>query len=256
MSTLFFTLLFFTLIPNSNAAPAPTAVLGEIVSDGKRLRADRRGVVILAEEDLAREAGRTVGELLRESAGVDFISGTGGNSNLLIRGSSGSQVLVLIDGVKANDPSASNRYFDWSRIDVSQIERVEVLKGPQAVSYGSDAIGGVVLIRTKRGQGGLTASVEGGSEAFLRSRVSYGMNLDRVHALRLFALGKGVFAGGSSALGATPSTVVEGDNSHEGSIGAELDSRFSESFSSKLSADLRAANEDIDAGAFSDDPNL
>lgn len=244
--------LFLSLIPESGA----TAVLGEVVSDGKRLQADQRGVVILTEEDLGREAGRTVGEILREAAGVDYISGTGGNSNLLIRGSSGSQVLVLIDGVKANDPSATNRYFDWSRIDVTQIERIEILKGPQAVSYGSDAIGGVVLIRTKRGQSGLAASLEAGSEAFVRSRISYGTNLDRVHALRFYLLGKGVFSGKSSALGATPGIPEEGDNSREASVGAELDSLYSASLKSKLQADLRAAKEDIDQGAYGDDPTL
>lgn len=242
-------MLFLLLLLSAHAVAAPV-VLEEVVSDGKRLQSDHRGVVILTEDALSREAGRTAGEVLRESAGIDFISGTGGNSNLLIRGSSGSQVLVLIDGVKANDPSATNRYFDWSRIDVTQIERIEVLKGPQAVSYGSDAIGGVVVIRTKRGQSGLQASVEGGSEAFVRSRVSYGMSLDRVHALRFYALGKGVFAGKSSAVGGT-----EGDNFHEASVGAELDSRFSESFRSKLQADLRVSQEDIDQGAFDDDPN-
>lgn len=251
---------FFSLhsaITQAAVLPAPV-LLAEVISDGKRLRSEQRGVVALTEEDLTRESGRTVGEVLREKAGIDFISGTSGNSNLLIRGASGTQVLVLIDGVKANDPSATNRYFDWSRIDVTQIERIEVLKGPQAVSYGSDAIGGVVVIRTKRGQSGLQVSAEGGSEAFLRSRVSYGMSLDSVHELRFYALGKGVFAGGSSALptsAATPVSSLEGDNSREASVGAELDSRFSDSIRSKLQADLRVAEEDIDQGAFDDDPN-
>ncbi len=254
---MFFLLFSFFTLP-SVSADIPTATLGEVVSDGKRLRSDNRGVFILNEEDLSHEAGRTVGEVLRESAGIDFNSGTGGNSNLLIRGSSGNQVLVIIDGVKANDPSASNRYFDWSRIDVTQIERVEVLKGPQAVSYGSDAIGGVVVIRTKRGQSGFQVSLEGGSEAFLRSRVSYATALNPVHALKFYALGKGVFAGKSSALGANssvPISSLEGDNSREASVGAELDSQFSETFRAKLQADLRAAEEDIDQGAKDDDPN-
>lgn len=241
-------LVSLLILPLANAELS-AVTLGEVISEGKRLRTDYRGVVMITEDDLARESGRTIGEVLREAAGVDYISGTGGNSNLLIRGSSGSQVLVIIDGVKANDPSASNRYFDWSRIDVAQVERIEVLKGPQAVSYGSDAIGGVVVIRTKRGQSGFQASVEGGSEAFLRSRVSYALNLNPEHALKFYTLGKGVFAGKSSAVG------VEGDHSREASVGVELDSQFSESFRTKLQADVRAAQEDIDQGAYDDDPN-
>ncbi len=227
-----------------------TVRLTEVISEGKRLHADQRAVVILTEDELSRESGRTLGEVLRESAGVDFISGTGGNSNLLIRGSTGSQVLVLIDGVKANDPSASNRYFDWSRIDVTQIERVEILKGPQAVSYGSDAIGGVVLIRTKRGHSGLTAAAEAGGTKYARSRVSYGFSLDSQNTLSVYALGKGVFAGRSSAYGG-----VEGDNSKEATAGVELLSRISPDLRMKVSGDLRAAEEDIDQGPYDDDPN-
>jgi|GEM_PF-3525969 len=259
-----FAFLFFALLSNSARAltpdtPAPLVSAPEIVITGKRLRGDHRSARVYTETELARESGRTIGEVLRESAGVDYIAGTGGNSNLLIRGSSGSQTLVIIDGVKANDPSATNRYFDWSRIDVDQIERVEILKGPQAVSYGSDAIGGVVLITTKRGEAGsITAKVEAGSEEFARARTSFGMEVGPLlggdHELEVQALGKGVFHGGSSALSPT-GAPVEGDNSREASAGLALKSRWGRDTRSTFTADLRAANEDIDAGPFMDDPN-
>ncbi len=240
------------------ATETEPVILNEVVSNGKRLESDRRGVVVFTEGALAREGGRTLGEVLRETAGVDYTSGTGGNSNLLIRGSSGSQILVLIDGVKANDPSATNRYFDWSRIDISQVSRIEILKGPQAVSYGSDALGGVVIIQTKRGETGLRASVEAGSEAFARSRVSYGESLGPAHSFSLYALGKGIFSGRSLALGATPTTPrnsLEGDDSKEASVGGEFRSQLSDSLVLRFTGDLRAAEEEIDGGPFDDDPN-
>jgi vitamin B12 transporter len=248
-------ILFLILTPGVRAAEPEMAILPEIVVDGKRLRGDHRSAVVITESELARESGRSVGTVLRETAGVDFVSGTGGNSNVLIRGASGSQTLVLIDGVKANDPSATNRYFDWSRIDVTQIERIEVLKGPQAVSYGSDAIGGVILIRTKRGGRGTSAWLEAGSEAFTRARVTVGTPIGDRNLLSLQAFGKGVFSGRSSALGASPSMPVEGDDLREGTVGAELATDWSSRLHSSVSADLRAAHEEIDDGAFADDPN-
>jgi vitamin B12 transporter len=257
-----FLFLFSVSALAREAAPA-FVTAPEIVAEGKRLRGDHRSARVFTESELAREGGRTIGEVLREEAGVDYLSGTGGNSNLLIRGSSGSQTLVLIDGVKANDPSASNRYFDWSRIDASAIERVEILKGPQAVSYGSDAIGGVVLITTKHadaGPGGVaaTASVEGGSEEFVRARGSLAKGLGQAfggeHELSVQALGKGVFAGGSAAASRT-GEPVEGDHSQEASAGIALKSRWGRVTHSTFLADIRAAQEDIDAGAYDDDPN-
>lgn len=245
--------------PGGDVVTAPEVV----AASGKRLRGDHRSARVYTESELARESGRSIGEILREGAGVDYVAGTGGNSNLLIRGASGSETLVLIDGVKANDPSVTNRYFDWSRIDASQIERVEVLKGPQAVSYGSDAIGGVVLITTKRsdarpGGDAVSASAEGGSEAFARVRGSVGTDLGRAmggeHVLSLQALGKGVFDGGSSALGPN-GAPVEDDSSREASAGLALKSRWGREMRSSFVADLRAAREEIDAGAFDDDPN-
>jgi vitamin B12 transporter len=241
----------------------PLVTAPEIVVTGKRLHGDHRSARVYTETELANEAGRPIGDVLRGEAGVDYIEGTGGNSNLLIRGSSGSQTLVIIDGVKANDPSATNRYFDWSRIDASQIERIEILKGPQAVAYGSDAIGGVVLITTKHSEatpGGVTstASLEGGSEAFFRARGSVGKDLGHVlggdHSLSVEAIGKGVFDGGSQALSPTGGPL-EGDNSREAQAGFALKSRWGRETHTALVANIRAAQEDIDGGAFDDDPN-
>jgi vitamin B12 transporter len=237
-------------------------VAPEIVVVGKRLHGDHRSARIFTESDLQRESGRTLGEVLREAAGVDYTSGIGGNSNVLIRGSTGSQTLVIIDGVKVNDPAFSGRYFDWSRIDISLVERVEILKGPQAVSYGSDAIGGVVLITTKQGQLGseLTsrASIEGGSEGFLRTngnvRSALGTALGGEHGVEFQALGRGVFDGGSSAVSRNQA-ATEGDDSREATLGLALNSRWGRETRSKLVASLRVAEQDNDGGAFDDDPN-
>lgn len=78
----------------------------------------------------------------------------GGVATVSIRGAATDQTVVLIDGVQVNDPSSVGGAFDFSNLDPAGIERIEVLKGPQAVLYGSDAMGGVINIITKRGADG------------------------------------------------------------------------------------------------------
>src|SRR5258708_7428724 len=82
-----------------------------------------------------------------------------------MRGANSQQTKVLLDGIPLNDPSNAGRSFDFANLTVDNVERIEVLRGPQSMTYGSDAIGGVINIITKRGQGPLSvrASTFGGS---------------------------------------------------------------------------------------------
>ncbi|MEM1176589.1 MAG: TonB-dependent receptor, partial [Pseudomonadota bacterium] len=84
----------------------------------------------------------------------------GGNASVRIRGASSEQTVVLIDGVPVNDPTSPGGGFNFARLDTENIERIEVLKGPQSTLWGTDAIGGVVSIATKSPSEGL------GGEAF------------------------------------------------------------------------------------------
>lgn len=228
-------------------------VLPEVVAEGTRLRREQRSAVVFSRERLEREAGRPIGEVLREIPGVDFVAGTSGNASLTLRGSTSAQVLVIIDGVKANDPSTPNRLFDWTRIDVSLVERVEILKGPQAVSYGSDAIGGVVLITTKRGQTGPSLRAEVGSENFYRANGVLDFPIHRDHFLRVQAMGKGIYnhAPGASASRTSPAIPK---TSQEVSAGIELASKWS-TFHSRVQFSLRSSEDEVDAGPFDPDPN-
>lgn len=91
--------------------------------------------------------------LLQRAAGVDVIrgGGLGSQTSVFMRGSNSSHVLVLIDGVRV--ASSTSGAYAWEHLALEQIERIEVVRGPRAALYGSDAIGGVVQIFTRRESG-------------------------------------------------------------------------------------------------------
>jgi len=110
-------------------------------------------VTVIDKSTIEKLGGHTLGELLNTVAGVTINGANntlGTNQRISIRGSSDGNVLLLIDGIPANDPSVISNYFDLNFINTSQIERIEILKGGQSTLYGSDAVSGVINIITKK----------------------------------------------------------------------------------------------------------
>ena len=142
------------------AASSPAAVAAEeTVSTGTvkvtAARVDQElmdvnmSVSVITADDIARSSARTVGELLKDIPGI-IINNDGGQGikRVKVRGESAFRTLVMIDGQKiAEHKSMSGTPM---MIDPSQIERIEVIKGPASVLYGSDAIGGAINIITKK----------------------------------------------------------------------------------------------------------
>ncbi len=91
--------------------------------------------------------------------------GPGGTASVFLRGADSYQTMVLIDGVPVDDPSGTQSAFDFGRLLATDIQRIEILRGPQSTLYGGDAVGGVINITTSRKTDGFTASAlaEGGS---------------------------------------------------------------------------------------------
>ena len=122
-------------------------------------------VSVITGEELRTYNYDRVEEALRTVPGVEIQrSGTPGKAtNVRIRGADPNQVQVLVDGLRVKSPTLGSA--DLSEISLDAIERIEIVRGPQSTLYGADAIGGVVNIITKKGQGPVRGStwVEGGS---------------------------------------------------------------------------------------------
>ncbi len=109
---------------------------------------------VLTSDQLDQIGITTVGQVLATIPGLELsqTGALGGESTIFIRGLGSGYTLILVNGVKVFDPTTTNRSFNLSVLNSLNIERVEVLKGNQSVLYGSDAIGGVVNIITRKGQ--------------------------------------------------------------------------------------------------------
>ena len=105
---------------------------------------------VITRADIERQQPESVAQLLRGTAGVELASngGAGSVTSLFMRGTNSNHTLVLIDGVKINSPTDGRA--SWQFLPISQIERIEIVRGPQSSVWGADAIGGVVNIITRQ----------------------------------------------------------------------------------------------------------
>lgn len=160
------------VVVTASRIPVPSAAVGSAAT-------------VIDGDDIDAKQDRTVGEALREVPGV-AVSRSGGDgayTQVRIRGAEANQTLVLIDGIEVGDP-ANGSEFDFGDLLAGGIERVEVLRGPQSALWGSDAIGGVVNVVTRRGHGAPEISVEteAGSFGTARGAASFRAGGDRYHA--------------------------------------------------------------------------
>lgn len=134
---------------------SPKILLDEVVVTSKRgdtVQETLANVEVISEEEIEKSGESNVIDLLRKTGGFDFSQngGKGTQAGLFYRGMERRHLLVLIDGVKVSDPADPDRNFDFSRLDLSDVERIEIVKGSGSVLYGSEAIAGVLNIITKK----------------------------------------------------------------------------------------------------------
>jgi vitamin B12 transporter len=144
-----------TIVVTATRTPQPLDVTGASMS-------------VITADDLKVQQTDIVTDILAETPGltVNRNGGQGQTTTVSIRGAEAGQTLTLIDGVRLNDPSSVDDQAILGDLLVNNIDRIEVLRGPQSTLYGSDAIGGVIDVLTKRGGSSpfaVAASAEGGS---------------------------------------------------------------------------------------------
>jgi vitamin B12 transporter len=117
-------------------------------------------VSVLHGDDLRAQGIRSVADALRSVPGLNLAQNGsfGAATSLFLRGGESDYVQVLIDGVAVNDPGGA---YDFAHLATTNIERIEILRGPASVLYGSDATVGVVQIFTRRGEGPFRVSAGG-----------------------------------------------------------------------------------------------
>ena len=163
-------LLPLILVPSPSAAfESALAVDPQTTQVGSADRLDEtleqvaNTITVIGSEEIALRHQPFLADLLRTVPGVDVVQtgGPGGITSVFIRGNDSSHTLVLLDGMPINDTSNTARFYDFANMTTDNVERIEILRGPQSVMYGSDAIGGVISIISKKGTGPLKGSVSG-----------------------------------------------------------------------------------------------
>jgi len=136
-----------TIVVTATRAPTPRQQLGSAVT-------------VISSEEIQRKQFRTVNEALRTVPGLHVVQsgGVGQQTSVFMRGASSNHTLVLIDGIEISDPGSPTGAVDFANLMLENVERIEIVRGPQSTLYGSDAIGGVINIIMKRGTGETTAS--------------------------------------------------------------------------------------------------
>lgn len=155
----------------SPPGPGPAITLPDLVVGADRtpvpMNLVNASVTVVRREEIERRQWRTLSDVLGQSPGISVTNsgGPGKTTQLFMRGMNANHSVVLIDGVRVNDPSSVNGAPNLAHLRLESVDRVEIVRGPMSTLYGSDALGGVINIITRKGSGRPTATlaVEAGS---------------------------------------------------------------------------------------------
>lgn len=234
----------------------------EVVVTATRLETPAReigsSVSIISSFDLSRFKRTFVLEALRAAPSVSTIQngGPGGASSVFVRGANSEHALVLLDGIELNDPINPSRSADLAHFLLADVERIEILRGPQSPLYGSDALGGVVNIIPRRAAGrprvSLTSS--GGSLGIFSAQAAVSGAAESVN----YSLGLSRYQ--TTGISAADSNLT-GNSEQDGYANWTLSGRLGIALQENLEVGLFAhtvwAETEVDnfGGPYGDDPN-
>ncbi len=191
-----------------------------------------QAISVIDAKTLETSQTASISDILRTvpSIAIARNGGVGSQTSIFIRGGESSQTLVLIDGVRINDPSSPNAAFDFGALLTGNIDRVEVLRGPNSVIWGSQAIGGLVSVRTIEPTSGFTAN----------ALAEYGSN-NTAQARANIAGTSGIFSGsvGAGYYRTDGISALSAGTEKDGYKNFAANGKLKIAFSDALSLDLR-----------------
>jgi vitamin B12 transporter len=207
--------------------------LPEVVVTATRLPAvalDSPGARVIDRAAIERRGAVFAADILSDVPGLSVVrSGAfGGVAQVRVRGASAGKTLVLIDGVPVNDAAEVNGSFDFSGLELSDIERIEVLSGPQSSLWGSDAIGGVIAFTTRE-LDGFAAEAEAGSFDTARGRLALGRSSERS--------GFGVWVSRFETEGISAAEEADGNPEADGFVSTTVGARGRHAFTGTVAVD-------------------
>ena len=259
MVKLTFLFIAFSFLSFAQVDSTKIYTLSDIVITATRTNASTlelaNSITVIDSAEIEQKKKNTVLDLLKTEYGVNIVQqgSFGSLSNIFTRGAGSGHTLILLDGVEVNMPNDPGGTFDFANLSADNIERIEILRGPQSTLYGSDALAGVINIISRRGIGKpkFFLSTEGGSYNSFKGLLGLNGSYDFLNYSIAFSR-----------------TKTDGFSSSSGDDNLEKDGASSYSISSKLGADITEeldlnlifhftkADVDYDqfGGQFGDDP--
>jgi vitamin B12 transporter len=135
-------------------------------------------VSVITSEEIDESGALWLIEVLERSPGLSVArsGGPGAAATVFLRGTNSNHTLFMVDGVKLNSPTTGSYDFSHLQLAADQIERIEIVRGPQSPLYGSEAMGGVINVITKRGAGSATWGIEAEGGSYRSGRMHTWVN--------------------------------------------------------------------------------
>ena len=262
IGSFFITIFIFSisLYAQDNADSLKSYLLKDVVVTATKTKTPKftvaSSISVIDSNEIANSNKNTILELLNNQYGVSITSqgGRGNLSQIYLRGASPGYTLVQIDGIEMNMPNDPNNVFDFTDLSVDNIEKVEILRGPQSTLYGADALAGVINIISKKGNGKPRISflTEGGSYSSYKGLMNLSGSYNNFNYS--FSLSREKTDGFSSADVRFGNTEKDGSSRYN--INSRLGLKVSDNFSVNLFTHFTKAESKLDqfGGKFGDDP--
>ena len=247
------------LFGQKDSAQQTTRTLDEVIVTANKIEQKQNStgkvMTVITAAQIQANAGRTIAQVLNEQAGLSLpgaLSNLGTVPSIYVRGASSGRTLILIDGAPVGDPSMISNEFDLNLVPLNQIERVEILKGAQSTLYGSDAVGGVINIITKKNaQKSWAGSFSGGTNHTRNFSIQHGRTYKKIS----FNTGyeKQSSDGFSSAMDPNNTGTYDKDGYENKSWFANVNYAINNKWNLKIYGRKTAYEADVDYAAFKDD---